>query len=190
MRRALLTLCAVGIGAMPALAQSRSATPPVMPGKADVVGDIQVLKLREHVFMMVGPTGINSVVQAGDEGVLVVDTMNAASAPALVTAIRRVSDRPILQIVNTHYDTDHVGGNEAVRKAGNFFSTANTRDEGGAAILGFENTMNRMSADGSPYANTKSAWPTDTFFVKQKDLFMNGEPVQVLHQPTAQRGVA
>jgi glyoxylase-like metal-dependent hydrolase (beta-lactamase superfamily II) len=40
-----------------------------------------------------------------------------------------------------------------------------------------------MSAEGSPYA--RAAWPTDTFFVKQKDLFMNGDAVQVLHQPAA-----
>jgi cyclase len=176
----LLLLSAI---ASPALGQTRSATPPVTPDRADTVGDIQILKVRDGVHLLVGSGGSNTVVQTGDEGVLVVDTMSAEAATQLVAAIRRLSDRPILQIVNTHFDADHIGGNEAVRKAGAYFSTANTRDEGGAAILAFEETLHRMSVDGSPFA--KSAWPTDTFFVRQKDLFMNGEPVQVLHQPAA-----
>jgi glyoxylase-like metal-dependent hydrolase (beta-lactamase superfamily II) len=28
-------------------------------------------------------------------------------------------------------------------------------------------------------------WPTDTYFVAQKDLYVNGEPVQLLHTPAA-----
>jgi glyoxylase-like metal-dependent hydrolase (beta-lactamase superfamily II) len=139
--------------------------------------------VRPQVYLMVGPSGSNSVVQTGDQGVLVVDTLTGTVGEQLVAAIRSVTARPILQIISTNADADHVGGNEAVRKAGDYFSTANTRDGGGAGILAFEQTLFRMSADGSPYP--KYGWPTDSFFVRQKDLFMNGEPVQVLHQPAA-----
>jgi len=182
--RRLLSIVAVGaIGATVSLSgQSGMATPPVTPEKATVVGDIQILPVRNNVYMLVGPAG-NSVVQTGDEGVLVVDTMSAAAAERLVTAIRTLSPAPILQIVSTHADADHVGGNVIVRKAGAYVNSGNTRDGGGASILGYENTLNRMSAEGSPYA--KEAWPTESFFVAQKDLFFNGDAVQVLHQPKA-----
>jgi glyoxylase-like metal-dependent hydrolase (beta-lactamase superfamily II) len=29
------------------------------------------------------------------------------------------------------------------------------------------------------------AWPTDTFFVPEKDLFFNGEAIQIMHEPAA-----
>ncbi|PWT86922.1 MAG: hypothetical protein C5B57_00205 [Blastocatellia bacterium] len=164
-------------------AQTRSATPPVMPEKAREVADIQILQVRGNLFMLVGPGGSNSLVQVGDEGVLVVDTMTDAAADHLVTAIRTLSDRPILLIVNTHAHLDHVGGNVKVRNAGVYLATGNTRGGSGASILASEATLNRMSADGSPYA--AEAWPTDTFFVRQKDLFMNGEGVELLRQPAA-----
>jgi glyoxylase-like metal-dependent hydrolase (beta-lactamase superfamily II) len=163
-------------------AQTRSATPPVTPDRAETVGPIKILQVRPNMFLLVGPGG-NSTVQVGDEGVLVVDTMTQEAGDALVAAIRTLSQRPILQIISTHAHPDHVGGNEAVRKAGTYLATGNTRDGGGASILAFEETLNHMSAEGSPYA--RAAWPTDTFFVKQKDLFMNGDAVQVLHQPAA-----
>jgi glyoxylase-like metal-dependent hydrolase (beta-lactamase superfamily II) len=170
--------------AAPALAQSgNSATVPVFPERSETVGPIEILELRPNLHMLVGRAGSNAVVHSGPEGVLIVDTMTAELGDAVVAAIQRISNRPILQIVSTHSDLDHVGGNEAVRKAGAYFSTANTRDGGGAGILGFENTLLRMSADGSPHP--RYGWPTDSFFVDKKDLFLNGEPVQVLRQPAA-----
>jgi cyclase len=177
----LFAVCLVG-GTVGLASQTRSATPPVTPARAETVGQIQVLHVRNNVSMLVGVGG-NVAVQTGEEGVLVVDTMTAQAGEGLVAAIRTLSPRPILQIINTHSHADHAGGNEAVRKAGVYLATGNTRDGGGASILGFETTLNRMSADGSPFP--RLAWPTDTFFVRQKDLFLNGEPVQVLHQPAA-----
>jgi len=183
MMRALLTTTVL-VGATTAvLAQSGSATPSVFPERSVTVSGVQILQVRPQVYLMVGADGSNSVVQFGDQGVLVVDTLTSAAGEGLVAAIRSVTSRPILQIVNTSADAAHVGGNEAVRKAGDYFSTANTRDGGGAGILAHEGTLFRMSADGSPYP--KYAWPTDSYFVAQKDLYMNGEPVQVLHQPAA-----
>ena len=48
----------------------------------------------------------------------------------LVKAIKTLSDRPILLIVNTHAHRDHVGGNAKVRSAGAYFATGNTRGGG------------------------------------------------------------
>jgi cyclase len=182
MKRILCAAAIFALCAAPAFTQTRAATPPVMPDRAETVGPIKILRLRPNMFMLVGPGG-NSTVQVGDEGVLVVDTMTQEAGDAMVAAIRTLSQRPILQIISTHAHPDHVGGNEAVRKAGTYLATGNTRDGGGASILAFEETLNHMSAEGAPYA--KAAWPTDTFFVKQKDLFMNGDAVQVMHQPAA-----
>ncbi|HKF66292.1 MAG TPA: MBL fold metallo-hydrolase [Vicinamibacterales bacterium] len=164
-------------------AQTRSATQQVTPDKARTVGNIQILQVRGNVYMLAGPDGPNSVVQVGDEAVLVVDTMTEALADDLVKAIRTLSDRPILLIVSTHAHRDHVGGNAKVRSAGAYLATGNTRGGGGASIFASEGALNRMTAANSGYA--AGLWPTDTFFVKEKDLFMNGEAVALLNQPSA-----
>jgi glyoxylase-like metal-dependent hydrolase (beta-lactamase superfamily II) len=56
----------------------------------------------------------------------------------------------------------------------------------GAAIIAHENVLKRMSAptgERSPFP--QAAWPTDTYFTKKKELFFNGEAIQILHQPSA-----
>ena len=52
---------------------------------------------------------------------------------------------------------------------------------GGAAIWAHENVLARLTSEGGAAA----VWPTDTYFVAQKDLYVNGEPVQLLHTPSA-----
>jgi glyoxylase-like metal-dependent hydrolase (beta-lactamase superfamily II) len=141
------------------------------------------LAIRDTVFMLVG-AGANSTVQIGRDGVLVVDPQKDASG--LLAAIRRLSDKPVRFIVNTTIDADHNGGNEAVAKSGQVLAGGNTRPAtvtgtGGAPIFAHENLLNRLSESGASPASL----PTDTFFVKQKDMFVNGEAVQLLHVPAA-----
>jgi len=134
------------------------------------------------------------VVHAGDEGVLLVDTLRASlSAPALA-AIRTISDKPIHFIVNTQADDEHTGGNEALAKAGPtrpdrvpLTSGLGGNTGGATSIVAHENVLNRMSADASSGGTVRprAAWPSDTFFGDQDDFFFNEEAVEVLHQPNA-----
>src|SRR5690349_10198198 len=79
--------------------------------------DIQVLKVQGNVYMLAGPGG-NTVVHAGNTGVLVVDTQTAAVSEKLLAAIRSISPKPIHYIVNTNGRSEAVGGNAALAKAG------------------------------------------------------------------------
>ncbi len=54
----------------------------------------------------------------------------------------------------------------------------------GATIIAHENVLNRMSAPTGKQAPTpEGAWPTDTFFIKQKNLFFNGEGIRSCISP-------
>ena len=69
---------------------------------------------------------------------------------------------------------------------GRYSPAGNTRPAtvagtGGAPIFAHENLLNRLSESGASPASL----PTDTYFVKQKDMFVNGEAVQLLHVPAA-----
>jgi glyoxylase-like metal-dependent hydrolase (beta-lactamase superfamily II) len=143
--------------------------------------------VRDGIYMVVGAGG-NTTVQVGDDGVLIVDTKLATASEALLAKVREISAKPIRYVINTHWHPDHVGSNEAVAKAGSTIAGGNVSgaisDAGeGAAVLAHENVLVRMSGQENP--PPFEAWPTDTMFVPQKDVYFNDEAVQLLHQPAA-----
>jgi len=153
-------------------------------------GGIEVLKVQGNVYLLTG-AGSNVTVQVGDTGVLVVDTGVAERADQMVAAIRTLSDKPIQYIVNTHMHPDHTGGNDTVRKAGLTYVganvTGNLRDAGvGAQVYAHDNVLLRMSAPTGQRADVPfGSWPTETYRSGRKQLFFNGEGVEVIHQPAA-----
>ena len=153
-------------------------------------GDLDVLHVQGNVWMIAGAGG-NISVDIGDMGVVVVDTGLEQNAAKVVAAIRKLSDKPIQYIMNTHMHPDHMGGNIAVRKAGVTITGANVTGDindaaAGAAILAHNNLLSRVSApSGKQPAMPPDAWPTDTYITGQKEIYFNDEPIVMIHQPKA-----
>ena len=155
-------------------------------------GGLEVLQLRPNFFMIAGGGG-NVGVQVGDDGVVVVDAGSAAKAADILAANQKITPRPIRYIIDTSADPDHVGGNETISKAGQTLFTAAGSIAlpgnflgGVASILSAEGVLTRMSAptgQTSPYP--AEALPTETFDQPRKYMFLNGEGIEVLHQPAA-----
>jgi cyclase len=153
--------------------------------------EFHVLPVQGNVYMLAG-AGANITVQAGADGVLVVDTATAPLAPKILTAIKAISSKPLRYIVNTSFDPDHTGGNEPLRKAGSTIAGGNVAGDlgagasEGAQIIAHDNVMKRMSAPTGRQAPTPSgAWPTDTFIEDEKKLWFDGEGIQIIHLPNA-----
>ena len=153
--------------------------------------EVHVWPVRDNIFMIVGAGG-NITVQTGKDGVLVVDSGLANMSDKVLEAIRSISKAPIRYLVNTHYHPDHVGGTEAIRKAGSTISGGNVAfDLGanaseGAQVIAHENVLNRVSAPtGKQSALPTGGWPTNTFVDNEKKLFFNGEGIEVIHMPNA-----
>jgi glyoxylase-like metal-dependent hydrolase (beta-lactamase superfamily II) len=125
--------------------------------------------------LLVGDGG-NVTVQAGPEGVLVVDTQSAAAAPKVRTAIKTFSDKPILWMINTSLDPDHTGGNEALGQR---------RDNQGQQprVIAYEKVLDRLVNTPSRYAEAGTI--NDTYDTVSKDFLFNGEAVVVYHAPAA-----
>jgi glyoxylase-like metal-dependent hydrolase (beta-lactamase superfamily II) len=145
---------------------------------------LEVLDVRATFFVIVG-AGANIGVQVGDDGVVIVDTGTTADAPAALAAIKKISPKPIRYVIDTGPDVDHVGGNEALAKAGEPILTsgnAGTRRDAAdliVPIVSVEGVVGHMSA--FPLA----AQPTETFHYLRKAIYLNGEGIEVLHQPAA-----
>jgi cyclase len=156
-----------------------------LSAQAPAANAVNALKVQGSVYMLVGAGG-NIAVQIGEDGVLLVDTGAAQSSSQVVAAVRTLTDKPIRYIINTSADPDHVGGNDVIGKLGSTIAGGNVGAGAGvgAGIIAHENVLNRMSAPtgkASPFPTT--AWPTDTFVSKQKELFFNGESIQTIYKP-------
>ena len=142
---------------------------------ASAVIETQALRSGLHVLR---GAGCNVVVWNGPDGVLVVDSGNAASAPQLLEAIGRVADGSVRFLVNTHWHPDHVGGNTALRRAG-------------ALAIAHQQTRALMSErqavpayDLEVPAAPRDALPSVTFD-DTLTLHLNGDRLALLHVPGA-----
>ena len=151
---------------------------------AAAAGTLDVVEIRPNFFLLAGAGG-NIGVQVGEDGVVVVDTGAAANTPAVLAAIKRLTPAPIRYIIDTGPDADHVGGNDALSKAGESLArTAGVQRDFngvGAAILAFEGVERHMTRSGGSFSGV----PTETFHYARKVMYFNGEPIEVLHQPAA-----
>jgi cyclase len=160
-------------------------------------GALDVVQLRSNFYVIGGGAAGNVVVQIGPEGVILVDSGSTERADQVLAAIRRLTDLPIRYIINTSMDADHTGGNEKLARAGlsilpgAVVAGAGLDDDvvsnfGRASVLAHENVLGRMSAPTGRQSPVASAlWPTKTFNYHQYSMYLNGEGIQVIHQPAA-----
>ena len=148
---------------------------------------VAVLAVQGTVSMIT-VAGMNVTVQVGKSGVVLVDAPPADAVQAVMTEVRKLTDKPVRFIVNTSADADHVGGNAAL------VSAVVGRDVRGAplgaltglgamlgrpAIIAHTNVLGRMSkAVPAPLA---ASLPTTEYFQPSMDFF-NGEAIVVSHQ--------
>jgi cyclase len=88
----------------------------------------RTIKINDRVYVLLGPIQhanglnqgymINSTVIVGDKGVILVDSGGTDEVGRhIATAVRRVTDKPITHVVNTHHHGDHYLGNVAFEGA-------------------------------------------------------------------------
>jgi cyclase len=139
-----------------------------------------VVQLRPDVFMIT-VAGINSVVQTGPEGTIVVDTGPAREGEALVAAIRAVAPTPIHFVIATSADEAVSGGTGIVARAGESLLNNSTQKQ--ATIVARAEVVPVLLAGAG---KDGPAWfPNDAFARQQYNFWLNGQGIAVMWQPAA-----
>jgi glyoxylase-like metal-dependent hydrolase (beta-lactamase superfamily II) len=109
----LALLAAVLYAASPAAAQERAG---------DSVDAPAVKQIASDLYFFYDYSGSNSVFLVTDEGVLVIDTgQHPRAGQALIDRIRKITNKPIKWVINSHFHGDHTFGNAAFKAAGATF---------------------------------------------------------------------
>jgi glyoxylase-like metal-dependent hydrolase (beta-lactamase superfamily II) len=129
--------------------------------------EFTTIQLSDTVYMLRGRGG-NVGISTGPDGLYIIDDQVKPVTTQLLQAIRKVSNKPIRFVINTHYHADHTGGNETIGGAG-------------TVIIAHDNIRKRMTTEQvSIFMNNttppypKGALPVLTFN-DRITLHLNGE---------------
>ena len=199
-RTGVTAVCAAGLLAVggPAAAQRQNALPdwsPVPPPPAR--GEVVVVPVKGKVYMIAG-AGANIAVQAGDDGLVLVDTGTADMSEEVIAAIETIpTGGPLRYIINTTHDLDYTGGNEAIVVTGEIVPLRGENygagpqgilDYGRASLISHLNVFTRMVVPESGEERPEGAWPDNTYSTSQKRLYFNDEPIVISHLPANNDG--
>jgi glyoxylase-like metal-dependent hydrolase (beta-lactamase superfamily II) len=128
MTRAGVLGALIGVGALTVAVAGYQAPPAPAP-----LPDLVKVKDNLYIIEASSPvdrskfTGGNTGVFVMDTGVLVVDTKLANYGPTILERIRRVTDKPVTAIINTHTHGDHTGSNEGFPASVEIVAHENTK---------------------------------------------------------------
>ena len=137
-RRALLAIVLAALAAAGAAAQQQR--PRIPPTGA-------IKQVRDNLYVIPGAGG-NTTVFVTQGGIVLVDTKLPNNGEAILNQVRRVSDKPVSTIINTHTHPDHIGSNE-------YFPAS-------VEVVTQENTRKWMAANPR-VASNPAAMPDKTF---------------------------
>lgn len=100
---------------------------------------LEMVKIADGVYgaiftePRIDPVESNSLIVIGDDSVLVLDANRTpATARAVIAEIRKLTDKPVRYVVNSHWHDDHIFGNQSYKEAFpqvEFIAHRNTRED-------------------------------------------------------------
>ena len=129
--------------------------------------EFTTFQLSDTVYMLKGRGG-NVGISTGEDGLYIIDDQVRPVTAGLLQAIRKISNKPVRFVLNTHYHADHTGGNETIGSAG-------------AVIIAHDNIRKRMTTEQISIfmQNTTPPYPEAALpiltFNDRMSLHLNGE---------------
>jgi len=159
---ATVFLLVVSLAVLPAAAQQGEVT-------------IKSTEVAPGIYMLEGEGGFaggNMGVLTGEDGTVLIDDGLPPFTDKLLAAIKELSDKPVEFLINTHVHGDHVGGNEAIGKAG-------------AVIVAHDRLRSRLVEEGMRTRDGQVPAPKDALpvltFADAVTVHVNGHEAYVFH---------
>jgi len=153
MRKTLLVRgmagAAVFVGAWVAYTQNQPEAQP-----------LKVNKIANDLYELEGDGG-NVAVYLTDEGVIVVDDKFERNYNDIMANVKKLTERPVKYVLNTHQHGDHTGGNEKMKAAG-------------VEVIAHRNARVNM-------ANGKQPGLPQVTFADQAQVFLGGKEVDAYY---------
>ena len=135
---------------------------------------VRLVEISGNLYEVLDGRGSKGGAYIGDDGILVIDAkMDKVSVDQTISELKKITDKPILHLVNTHSDGDHINGNR-------FFPESVT-------IIAHENCRNdffRPKRDGSPSDwNDPELAPftPELTFSEKMDIYLGSKKVELLY---------
>jgi cyclase len=123
-----------------------------------------IKQVRDNLYVIPGAGG-NTTVFVTDGGVVLVDTKLPNNGEAILNQVRRVTDKPVSTIINTHTHPDHIGSNE-------YFPAS-------VDVVTHENTRKWMAAN--PRVASNPAAMPDRTFTDRMTLGSGGDRIELYY---------
>lgn len=94
------------------------------------VSPVEVSPISERLYEILGGRGAQGGAYIGDNEVLLIDAkMDKKSVEQTIEEIKKLTDKPIKYLVNTHSDGDHIRGNQYFSETVIFIAHENCRND-------------------------------------------------------------
>ena len=127
-----------------------------------------MVKVNNEIYMIQGKGG-NIGLSFGDDGIFMIDDQYAEGIQHIQKEIKKISDKPVQFLLNTHFHGDHTGGN--VGMAAN-----------GTVILSQENVRARLleTIESEKKRISEKSLPIITFS-NDLNFYFNSEKIYIFH---------
>lgn len=132
----------------------------------------KMLKVKNNIYMLQSDGG-NIGLGFGKDGIFMVDDYFSGDIEQMQKEIKKISDKPIRFVVNTHFHSDHTAGNPLVAKEGAvIFSQELVRKR---LVTVMNEGTKKLSEDLLPMVTFKD----------DLNFYFNNENIFVFHVPNA-----
>lgn len=135
------------------------------------------IPVTDQIYMIAGEGG-NIGLFIGGDGTFLIDDQFAPLTEKIVAAIKSVGGDYPKFLINTHYHSDHTGGNEKLGQGGTLiFSHDNVRDRlsEGSFVEEFNAKQEALTREGLPVVT----------FSGDISFHLNGDTIHAIHVPHA-----
>jgi len=119
-------------------------------------------KIKDDLYVIIGNGG-NVAFLVTDEGVILIDDKYDQDHDAILAQVKAVTNQPVKYVFNTHYHSDHSGGNAKFLSSAEIISHKNSRT----------NILEHKQSNAEP-----NMQPARIVFSEETSLFLGGKEVR------------